>query len=140
MASKGYVADGTILVCRFVKQSTTTDFRVLQCGANERVFGISSEAGRIAPIPAVTADPPEAAKVDEQLMVYTDEELVVMLRAGTGGWTRGAELESDASGNGVAAGTTANSTRQIGAVALESVSAGELGRVVIRRYAKKIAA
>lgn len=140
MASKPYVADGTIRVCRFVKISTTTDFRVKECDANEAVFGISQEASRETPIPSVTTDPPEAAQVDEQLNVFTEPGLVVMLRAGTGGWTRGDELESDADGNGVTAGTTANSTRQIGAVALESVSAGELGRVQIRLYAKKIAA
>lgn len=140
MASKAYVAGGTIRVCRFVKISTAADFNVLECDANEAVYGISQEASRETPIPSVTTDPPEAAQSGEQLNVFTDRGMVVMLRAGTGGWTRGDELEADADGNGVTAGTTANSTRNIGARALESVSAGELGRVEIQIYAKKIAA
>lgn len=140
MASKAYVADGTIRVCRFVKPSSSTDFRCVEADANELTIGISSEASRIAPLPTVTTDPPEAAQVNEQLQVFTDPEQVVMLRIGSGGITRGVEIISDADGNGVAVGSTAETVYQVGAIAEESAVEGELCRVVIRRYTKTIPA
>lgn len=136
MASKAYTADGTIRVCRFVKPSSSTDFRVEEANANELTLGISSEAGRYAPIPTVTADPVEAAQAGEQVNVYTDPEQVVMLMIGTGGITRGAEIVSDADGQGIAVAAAAGTTYQVGAIAEESASAGELCRVTIRRYPK----
>jgi len=140
MASKSYVADGTIHVCRFVKPSSSTDFRVEEADSNELTLGISQESGRYAPIPTVTADPVEAAIVDEQLNVFTDPEQVVMLEIGTGGITRGAEIVSDADGKGVAVAGTAATVYQVGAIAEASVAAGVLCPVIIRRYVKTIPA
>lgn len=124
-------ANGTIRVSRFVKIDTADNQSVLEADANEKVIGISQAGGRDAPIPSVTTDPVEAAQITEQLAVFgIGEEDTVLLRAGSGGWTAGDELESDADGNGVTAATTAATVRNIGAIAQETVSASELGRVI----------
>ena len=140
MASKGYVADGTIRVCRFVKASSTTDFRVVEADANELTIGISQEGSRVAPLPSETTDPPEAARVDEAVNVYSDIGMTVMLRIGSGGITRGLEIISDADGNGVAVGAVAETVYQVGARALETAVEGQLARVEIHRYTKTIPA
>ena len=128
--SKNMLANGTIRVSRFVKMDTADNNSVLEADANEKVVGISQNGGREAPIPSVTADPPEAAQAADQLAVLgPGEEEDVLLYAGTGGWTSGDELESDADGAGVTAGTGAASVRNIGAIGLETVSAGEYGKV-----------
>lgn len=131
MASNGYVADGTILVSRFVMASPTTDFRVIQATANAVIVGISQEGSRIAPLPHVTADPPEAAIAGEQLNIFGKNEVVTMLEAGTGGVVRGDLLEAGTGGTGITALTTVGTVRNIGARALESAAAGELVRVEI---------
>jgi hypothetical protein len=140
MASKGFVADGTIRVCRFVKPSSSTDFRVVEADANELTIGISQEGSRVAPLPSVTTDPPEAAQAGEALNVYSDIGMTVMLRIGAGGITRGLEMISDADGNGVAVGSTAATVYQVGARALETAVEGQLCRVEIHRYTKTIPA
>lgn len=131
MAARGYVAGGTIRVSRFVKVSTAADHTVLEADANEVPFGISQAGGRTAPIPDVTADPAEAAQSGEHLDVHQEGE-EVLLRAGTGGWTRGDRLKSDADGQGIPIATTGTTIQHIGAVAMESASAGELGRVRVQ--------
>ena len=128
--SKVMIANGTIRVSRFVKMDTTDNNSVLEADANEKVVGISQPGGREAPIPSVTADPVEAAQAADQVAILgPGEEEDVLLRAGTGGWTSGDEIESDADGNGITALTTAATVRNIGAIALETVSASELGKV-----------
>lgn len=128
---KFYRANGTIRRARFVKLDTTDNNSVLEADANEKVVGIATVGGREAPIPAVTADPPEAAQSGDQVAVHsTGEEDTVLLEAGTGGWTAGDEIESDADGKGVTAAATAASVRNIGAIAMETVAAGELGHVL----------
>lgn len=124
-------ANGIIRVSRFVKMDTTDNNSVLEADANEKVVGISQPGGREAPIPSVTASPPQAAQSGDQLAILgIGEEDTVLLEAGTGGWTAGDELESDADGKGVTAAATAASVRNIGAIALETVSAGEYGKVL----------
>jgi len=132
MAAKSMVAGGTIRVSRFVKIDTAADFQVLEANANEKIFGISQEGSRVAPIPSVTVDPAEAAQSTEQLEVHTTDDRVLMLYVGTGGWTRGDFLVSDADGGGVASTGAAGAEQNIGARALESASAGDLGRVELR--------
>ncbi len=129
--SKVMTANGTIRVSRFVKIDTADNNSVLEADANEKVVGISGPGGRTPPIPDVTVDPVEAAQATEQVTVLgIGEEDTVLLRAGTGGWTSGDEIESDADGNGITALTTAATVRNIGAIALETVSASELGQVL----------
>lgn len=123
-------AGGTIRRCRFVKPSTSANNTVLEADANERTIGVSQEAGREAAIPSVVADPPEAAQADDDLMVNLPGQWA-MLEAGSGGWTAGDRLKSDADGKGVAIATTGTTIQQIGAIALETVSAGELGKVLV---------
>lgn len=138
MAGKGYVAGETIRVCRFVTLDTSADFTVNEADANEKIHGISQEGGRVAPIPSVTADPPEAAQAGEQLEVHSTDDRVVMLEIGTGGVTAGDRIESDADGKGVTMATTAGTTREVGAIALETASAGDLARVEVHRQAYTI--
>ena len=129
--SKIMRANGTIRVSRFVKIDTADNNSVLEADANEKAVGISQIGGREAPIPSVTADPPEAAQSGDNLAVLgVGEEDTVLLFAGTGGWTAGDELESDADGAGITALTTAATVRNIGAIGLETVSATEYGKVL----------
>jgi hypothetical protein len=134
MAGKSYLAGGTIRVSRFVKNDTEP-FTVLEADANEKIAGISQEGGRVAPIPTVTADPPEAAQDGEQLEIHSTDDRVVMLLIGTGGVTAGERIESDADGQGVTMATTAGTTREVGAIALETAIAGDLARVEVHREA-----
>lgn len=123
-------AGGTIRRCRFVKLDTTANNTLLEADANERTIGISQEAGREAAIPSVTADPPEAAQDGDHLQFHPPGDWC-LLEAGSGGWTTGDRLKSDADGKGVIIATTGTTIQQIGAVALESAAAGELGKVLV---------
>lgn len=134
---KAYVANGTIRRARFVKVDPSDNNSVLEADANERVIGISQLAGRTAPIPSVTADPPEAAQSGEFLTVHNQGESGVLLELGTGGATAGGLLKSDADGKGVAIATTGTTIQQIGARALETASAGELCKVEIVIFSER---
>ena len=128
---KAYQANGTVIRSRFVKIDATDNNAVLACGANEGAVGISMPGGREAPIPSVTADPPEAAQAGDQLTVFTlHDEDAVLLEAGAGGFTAGDQIESGAGGVGITAVTTSGTVRNIGAIAVETAAAGELGRVL----------
>lgn len=128
---KAMNAAGTILVARFVKISGNNS--VAQVAATtDKIFGISQQGARTAPVPAYTTDPPEAAVVGDQLQVFT-HGMTCKLRAGTNGFTAGDELTSDTSGNGVTNPRTGHPPR-IGAIALETTAAGELGDVQVCIY------
>lgn len=128
--AKAYRANGTIRVARFVKIDSSDNNSVLEADANERVLGISQIGGRTAPIPTVTTDPPEAAQSGEDVNVHLEGE-ICLLYAGTGGWTAGGLLKSDADGAGVAIDETAGNKEEAGARALATVSAGEYGLVQV---------
>lgn len=129
--SKVMKAGGTIRRARFVKISTTENNRCLEADANERVIGISQIGGREAPLPSVTADPPEAAQDDDHVRIHTSntEREDIVLEIGSGGITAGALIKSDADGKGVAAATSGTTLQWVGAVALEAASDGELCKV-----------
>jgi len=131
MAGKSYLAGGTIRVSRFVKGSTAANFTVLEADANEKIFGISQEGSRVAPIPSVTVDPAEAAQSGEQVEVHSTDDRVVMLEIGTGGCTADDYLVADADGKGVVSTGAAGAEQHVGARALETASAGDLARVSI---------
>jgi hypothetical protein len=124
-AQKACRATGTIRVARFVKLDSTADHSVLECDANDRIFGISQMGGREAPLPSVTADPPQAAQAGDTVNVYTNGANSVLLQIGSGGCTAGALLESDADGKGVVAPETAGSKRNYGARALAAAAENE---------------
>lgn len=130
-ALKAYRANGTIRVARFVKIDSSDNNSVLEADAGERVIGISQIGGREAPIPAVTADPPEAAQATDSVLVHPDGDLC-LLYLGTGGCTAGDLLKSDADGAGVALAEGAGTAEEVGAVALETASAGEYAKVRVR--------
>lgn len=123
-------ANGTIVRARFSKIDPADNNSVLQCGTNEKAFGVSQIGGRTSPIPDVTTDPPQAAQAGENVQIFTAGQ-ECLLQAGSGGWTAGDYLKSDTDGKGVNAPTDGSvSTQQrIGAIALETVSEDELGLV-----------
>lgn len=127
---KAYRANGTIRVARFVKIDTSDNDSVLEADANEKVLGITDIGGREPPIPSATTTPPEAAQATEDVNVHGVGSLC-LLYAGTGGWTAGDYLKSDADGAGVSIATTGTTLQRYGAVALETVSAGEYGKVQV---------
>lgn len=128
---KAMNAGGTILVARFVKISGNNT--VIQVAAtSDKIFGISQQGARTAPVPAYTTDPPEAAVSGDEVQVFT-HGMTCKLRAGTGGWSAGDDLTSDTSGQGVRNPKTGHPPR-IGAIALEDAAAGELGDVQVVIY------
>lgn len=122
------VAGGTIRPSRFVKMSTAADFTLLEADANEFVVGIAHEAPRDAPLDGASANLAESTAPDP--VPYYGEGRVCLLTIGSGGITRGAYLKSDADGNGVA--LAASTKQNVGAIALESASEGELARVLVK--------
>src|SRR6185369_8897067 len=114
------LAGGTIRPARFVKPSTAADNTLLEADANEMAVGISVEAPRDAPLTGASTD--LAASGDP--IPYYPEGCVALLTIGTGGVTRGAQIKSDADGNGVLALTTGTTMQWVGASALESASEG----------------
>lgn len=123
------VAGGDIRPCRFVKQSTAADFAGLEADANEVTLGISGEGTELPPIPQQTTAYHASSGKPIDLLAEGD---ICFLEAGSGGWTRGGRLISDADGKGVACATTGTTIQNIGAIALESASAGEKARVQVR--------
>ena len=126
-------AGGTIRRSRFVKPSTTENNTCLEADANEAVIGISQIGGREAPLPSVTADPPQAAQDGDHVHIHTNNTECedVVLEIGSGGITAGAWIKSDADGKGVAAATSGTTLQWVGARALEAASDGELCKVEI---------
>ena len=129
-------AAGNITRASFVKVYTSANNQVVAAGANDRTIGIAQIGGRTAPLPSETQDPAYAAQANENLLVHTldNQRDDVVLQIGSGGCTAGDELKSDASGYGVVAATGTVTRQNIGAIALETASAGELCKVMIVNY------
>ena len=127
-----FIANGTIQPSRFVKLDTTAgkNFYVIQAAAagDTTVIGIS-QPGSYDP-PGTTGAATDAARQGLPLMVYTLGD-VCLLKAGTGGWTAGDFLVTDANGAGVTVTLSGTSALFYSAKALETTSANELGRVQI---------
>jgi hypothetical protein len=122
----GHVAGGDIYPARFVKVSTAGDRAVLACGTNEQPCGISQMGQRDAP---VTGASDLAAASGEAVAINGAFGEPCLLEIGSGGVTRGANIKSDTDGKGVLSATTGATMQWIGAVALESASAGEMAFV-----------
>jgi hypothetical protein len=122
-----FQASGSIVRCRFVKQSAAGTV-AQQSTAGAFCVGISGDAGNSSPIPLNTTDPPYAAVSGQQCNVigFHDGSNFPVLEIGTGGCSAGDRLASDANGKGVV--TTTNG-HWLHAVAEEAASAGELCKV-----------
>lgn len=130
MSAKVMSAGGTIRRARFVNLKTTANHTVEEADANDRTIGIAQEGGREPALPSVTADPPEAAQSGDQLRVYVPGD-TCLLEIGSGGCTAGDDLKSDTDGKGVARATTGTTVQNVGAIALETASEGELAKVLV---------
>lgn len=128
MSSNTKVANGNISPMRFVKQDTTSGVkdRVLQAGAGSRIYGVSQQGVRNAPLAGW--DDGYAAIAGENLMIFGFPEKDVRLELGTGGATVGALLKSDANGCGVITTSTGD---EVGARAEEAGSVGDFIRVTL---------
>lgn len=124
------VSGGDIRPARFIKLSTSADHTVLESDANERIFGVSIDAAQDAPIPNADGDAADSG----DFFRYFGPEEEATLELGTGGATRGDMLKSDADGKGVVAASTGTTVQWIGAEALESGSAGEKIKVLVKSY------
>lgn len=129
MGQSQLVAGGNISPSRFVTQSTT-DWKVTQSGAGSKVLGVSQVGTNFAPIPEVSS--PYAAIAGQQLSVFEDGEECLLELGGS--VTAGDELKSDASGKGVV--LAGSGAENIGALALQSGSSGELIKVRVHRDAR----
>ena len=121
-------ANGNISIGRFVAMDPADNNSVIQAVLNSRTIGVADMAGREAPVPSVTTDPPYAAISGDNVRVHTlgDQAL---LRLGTGGSTSGRTLKSDANGCGIMVALTAKG--RIGAVALETALINEYCKVQV---------
>lgn len=121
MADMGFtpnlIAGGDIAPFRFVKLSTAADFTGLACAA-EGDYPVGVTDGSVykfdATLHAVDGTP-----------ITLQPSNTVQIELGTGGITRGAFLESDANGKGIAAAGVAAVSCY---VALESGAAGDIIR------------
>lgn len=124
-----FTSGGAIGIASFVKVDATADQRVIQCGAGDMPIGVAWENTR-DPQGVNGADTTHAATAAGQpIPVFVPDGTMCRVKAGTGGFTANDYLKSDASGNAITASTAGDA---YGAVALETVTAGELGRVLLR--------
>lgn len=121
------VSGGNISPATFVKLSASADNTALQAGANEAVIGISQPGTKDAP--GLTGASAYAAEAGDNMQIFGLGD-ICLLKAGSGGYTRGDRLKSDASGNGVPIAES-GVAQNVGAIALESAAASEYGRVQI---------
>lgn len=121
-----YVAGGDIYPCRFIKESSTAPFTVVQATENSRICGVTTEGTTTVAIKGVTDDScVYAARVGLPVSYFGEhDECLLQVNEQV---QPGDYLVSDADGYGVKA-TDSNTT--IGAVALEpATAAGEKIRV-----------
>lgn len=131
LGSFSKVAGGNIAPSRFVKLSTT-EGQVLQCGANEAVFGISQASTRRLALAGW--DDGYAAVEGENINVIGPGDDVALLELG-GTVAVGAYLKSNADGKGVTANTDKD---QVGAQALQAGVAGDLIKVKPIRFDRSV--
>jgi hypothetical protein len=133
MGSYGKVANGNIAPSRFVKLDTTDTGRVVQCGAGDKVYGVSQPQVHNIALSGggfSTPDDGYAAAAGEMLNIYGPGDPGVLLEIGSGGCTNGDRLESDVNGKGV---TSTVDKHEYGAIALATCSAGQLCPVEVQR-------
>lgn len=123
-------ANGTILVASIVMIDSSRNNAVIACTSNAKAFGVAAIGSREAPIPSVSADPPEAAEAGEMVEVFTAGR-TCLCRAG-GQITAGADIKSGgATGAGVVCAETTGLKENSVGVALESASSGEYFKLLV---------
>jgi hypothetical protein len=122
--ARSAVANGTIRPSRFVKLDTTAPGKVLECDADEKMYGISQSGTRRAPHD--DTDDGNAAIVGENIQVFEADD-VCWLEAG-GTIAIDDRLESDNDGKGT---TTTTDNEWVGAIALQSGVSGQLIKVKV---------
>ena len=128
----GYIADGTIYPCRFVKQSGPNNFRAVQAtGISDQPLGISAQGVKYLPGNYGVTAPYPHAELGDPVWVHGDGT-ACMVEAGAA-FTGGDYLIADANGKAVPCSlATAGTVQGIGARALESATAaGQLKRVLV---------
>lgn len=115
LLSKTYVAGGAIAANCFVKFGADDNTVVAAAAATDAIIGVNDNIAR------VTGDRTDVIHIG-----------IADVKLGTGGITRGAEVTSDATGQGVAGA----STNRIGGVALTSGVAGDIVPVLVQLATK----
>lgn len=122
-------ANGDIRTCRFVKIDSSDDNLILEADANEAIIGISPDHAQDAPISGASAN----AAAQGDAIAINPIGSVCLLEAGSGGWTAGDELKSDADGKGVTRASTGTTVQNVGAIAFADAAAGDLSPVLVFR-------
>lgn len=122
---QGFIADATIGTCRFVKMTAGKTGRVTQCGAGDKIFGISQMGIRRD---LYIDSNGNAANANEPIGVFDDTDETLLELGGT--VSAGDRLKSDANGKGVATNTNLD---EYGATAIWSGVAGDQIRVKVGR-------
>jgi hypothetical protein len=109
-----FTARGAVRPYRFVKDDSTDDYSVVEADAGDAIVGIYMGFDDLASGDKCPTKTSGQAK----------------LKAGTGGWSKGEFIKSDADGQGIP--VTAD-LDVYGAVALEDAAAGEVSVVQVER-------
>ena len=121
-----FISTADIYAARFVKLSTAPPGRCTQCGAGDKVYGISQLGLRRSPYVEATAG--RVAAVDEPVGVFDDGEECLLEIGGT--VTAFDRLKADANGKGV---VTTTNLDEYGAIAFQSGVSGDQIRVKVQR-------
>ena len=125
-----HIAGGDIYPSRFVKLSTAADYTLLQAGANERVFGVATNATKDAPLSGASS----LAAAATYPVATNPVGSIALVEVGSGGITRGDMVKSDSNGKAVTAASTGTTVQWIGGEALESAAAGEFAKILVVNY------
>lgn len=122
------VAGGNVYPCRFIQMNDA--YEGVQGGDNTVCIGVSGEGTLEPPIPQqATAYHATDGDPLTQMSGLGD---VCLLTAGTGGFSAGDRLKSDANGAGVPIASTGTTNQNVSAIAIDDAAEGEQGRVQVR--------
>lgn len=129
LGSYSKLPGGNIAPSRFVKLDTSNVGKVLQCGAGENIFGISSPTTRRM---ALTGwdDGYAGVSGDGAMNIIGPGDDEALLELG-GTVTHGDYLKSDADGKGVTGSTDKD---RVGAIAMQGGTSGQLIKVKPIRF------
>jgi len=123
-------ANGTIVIGSLVAIDSTRNNAVIACNTGLKPFGIAQMGSRDASIPSITTNPPNAAIVNEAVLVYPIGH-TCLVRVGTGGLSAGNDVKSgDSTGVGVACTESSSDEWSVGQV-IEAAAAGEYAKIVV---------
>lgn len=117
------ISGGDIYPHRFLTLSTAADFTGLQATANSRIIGVSGPGSNYPPLSDLVATNKHAT-AGQPVDLKGDGE-VVQVQAGSA-IAAGDRLKADTDGKAVPIATTGTTLQNIGAVALQQASTGDL--------------